>query len=411
MSLSQTWNNLLTRFYTGIYQNFANWQAKNIINNTDYSSIPETQSTYFTCIKVLGETMGKFSCVLFDKTPQGKVKLVDNPLYNLLMYAPNTYMNTFTFWSTLEYHRDRFGNAYALITRDANGIPTSLDIIHPSNIFSIVIEKGIMYYSIKDIGSPVNAENILHFKGISEDGLFGLSPVDALRQQLNMMGSAYTTIENHYKNNIVSPKYIKSTLQSSNPKVLEEQMNKINETNAAPENAGKWTQLPPNTELIQQDLNLVDIQYIESIKFSANQICALFGLSPIVIGDYTASKFNNIEQIQLNFKVNTVQTMTKIYENELNYKLLTSKQRIEGNVIEFDTNLLIEYDANTKLNLMKGLFDKGVLSPNQIAIEFNYPTFPEGDGHYIPTNNYTSIEDLNQNIQDLKNNTNNNGTN
>ena len=68
--------------------------------------------TYFTCLKILSETIGKLSLKMYQDTEKGVIKAKTNEIYNILRLRPNPYMTSSVFWATIERNRNHFGNAY-----------------------------------------------------------------------------------------------------------------------------------------------------------------------------------------------------------------------------------------------------------------------------------------------------------
>lgn len=67
-------------------------------------------------VSLRSELFASFPKDIFKITPEGREPVAD-PLYKLLAYTPNPYMNAFTFWELINSRLDLTGNAYAFITR------------------------------------------------------------------------------------------------------------------------------------------------------------------------------------------------------------------------------------------------------------------------------------------------------
>ena len=75
-----------------------------------------SEATYFACMKVLSEAIGKLPLKLQKYTERNGVEVArKHELYNILHNRPNPYMTASTFWSTVEYNRNHYGNAYVWI--------------------------------------------------------------------------------------------------------------------------------------------------------------------------------------------------------------------------------------------------------------------------------------------------------
>ena len=74
--------------------------------------------TYFTCLKMLSETLGKMPVKFYQQTERGIEEAGANAAYNLLRTRPNPQMTPTTFWGTVENNRNHYGNAYVWIQRE-----------------------------------------------------------------------------------------------------------------------------------------------------------------------------------------------------------------------------------------------------------------------------------------------------
>lgn len=75
-----------------------------------------------------------------------------------------------------------YGNAYAIINRNGGAKPISFDIIDPTLVSTSLGEDGKVYYETGE--RTYQSKEILHFVGLSYDGLIGKSPITACRKQL-----------------------------------------------------------------------------------------------------------------------------------------------------------------------------------------------------------------------------------
>ena len=108
MGLVSRIKNWLTPKNNDEYSNLLKWLG--IDKDTPKDLLSET--TYFTCIKLLSETIGKLPLKYRQDTENGIKKAKPNDVYTLLRTRPNPYMTPTTFWSTVEMNRCHYGNAY-----------------------------------------------------------------------------------------------------------------------------------------------------------------------------------------------------------------------------------------------------------------------------------------------------------
>jgi len=364
-------------------------------------SLAENISTVYTSCKILAEDVGSFPLNIYENTDDGgKVVVKDDYRYSLLHYNPNAYTSSNTFFSTLEYIRNLKGNSFAFIHRNKKGLVTNLEILHPSHIVGFNIKNNELYYKYQENENSkeiiINANDILHFKSLSNDGIWGINPIEKLRMNLSTTYKAFTTIDKFYDNNATSPKALRTIVpEGINPKEWQNKVADFTAKYGGFNNAGKVVTLPPFTELQDITLNFADAEFIATIRFNADQIASLYRVPPHLVGNFESSKFNNLEQLQLNYKINTIRPILRMYRQEMESKLLTTEERIKGISIEFNTNALVETDAKTRIDNMKNLFGMGSMTPNQICKMEGFPAYEGGDEHFLLTQ-LMSVEQYNK---------------
>ena len=357
-------------------------------------------ATVHTCIKILGETLGKLPVSTYVNDPnKGKVPDKDHYLYDLLHYSPNNFTSSSAFFTALEVNRGYDGNAYARIHRNAGGKILRFTILNPSLVVANTEVNGEVYYKVyrepnSDKYETVNSMDILHFRMITRDGINGINNIEALRLNLSTTWEALGTIDQYYQNNAVNPKAIKSIVSGANQKAMLEALEVLKKDYHGSKKAGQIIALPPNTEIQELQMNPIDAAFMEMIRFNRSQTAALFGVPEWMVGDTQSSKYNNIEQTNLGFKANTMSPVTRMYRQELEYKCLTTEERKKGESIEFNLMAMIETDHKTRLEGYRILSNIGAITPNKIAMLEGLETYEGGNDHYIQTN-MMSVENYN----------------
>lgn len=364
----------------------------NQFNDKDAPSI----SSVYTCIKVLGDTLSRLPLNVYQETAGvGKTIEKEDYRYPLLHYQPNYFTTSQTFISTLEWHRNLKGNAFAKIIRNPDTARVEmLQIIPPSIVTGYNIVDNKLYYQLeyederdKPIKEVVIADDMLHFKMISSNGIMGVNPIEALRKNLSVNWKGLTTIDTFYTNNAVTPKALKSMIPDAayRPRV-KEGIEDFMSNYAGPTNAGQMIVLPEYTEVQDLTMSLVDAEFLETIKFNTNQISALYGVPYHMVGELTASKWSNVQQMALDFKLTTLDNIARMYRQEFESKLLSMEERLGGKSIEFNFMAYLESSPDERIKSYKDLFSVGAIEPNEIRIREGYPVYPEGSKKYVPSN-------------------------
>ena len=365
------------------------------------------ETTYFTCLKVLSETMGKIPLKLYQEDESGG--RVRAPTADILLYRPNSVMTPSTFWSTMEANCQHYGNAYAWIQRDyskglkTGKIQTKAYWIMKSDCVIVYMDdagvfgdRGRLYYKFtnpQDSESAVfRQEDVLHIKNwLSWDGVVGISVRDILKSTIEGAGYSQRYLEKLYQSGLTASSVLQYTgdLDEKLRQRLEKQYNDLL---TGANNAGKVVALPLGMKLEPLTYTLADAQYMELKKYSALQIAAAFGVKPNQINDYEKSSYSNSESQQLSFLVDTMMYRLNQYEQEINYKCLTDKQREDRYVYKFNEKVLLRANMETQMQSITSAVQNGIYTPNEGRHLLDLPSKHGGDvlivnGNYVPLTN------------------------
>lgn len=357
-----------------------------------------SEVTYFTCLKMLGETLGKLPVKFYQDTENGIVKAKRNIAYQVLGLRPNPYMTSSVFWATVENNRNHFGNAYVWC-RYSGGTLKDLWVMPSDYVQVYQDDKGyfgeknkIWYvYSDKNTGKQYTfkSDDVLHFKtSTSFDGITGLPVKEVLKNTVTGGLESQRFMNNLYATGLTG----KAVLQYTGD-LKEESIQKllkgIEEFANGSKNAGKMIPIPLGFTLTPLNIKLTDSQFFELKKYSALQIAGAFGIKPNQINDYEKSSYSNSEMQQLSFYVDTLQFILKQYEEEITYKLLTTREISEGFFFKFNERAILRADMKTQIDTLSSAVNNGIYKPNEARAYLDMPIAEGGDqlivnGNYIP---------------------------
>ncbi len=366
------------------------------------------ETTYFTCLKVLSETMGKLPLKLYmEDESGGRVRAKSNDETDVILNRPNPYMTPSTLWSTMEANCQHYGNSYAWIQRKTikNGRYGGIRVIQglwPMRSDAVTVymddagifgDKGKLYYQFDN---PQSGEtyvfdqmDVLHIKTwLTWDGIMGKSVRDILKSEIMGAGYSQKYLEKLYESGLTASSVLQYT-GDLDEKLRKKLQDKYNDLLSGAKNAGKVVPLPVGMTLQPLQYKLADAQFIELKKYSALQIAAAFGVKPNQINDYEKSSYANSETQQLAFLVDTMLHRLAIYEQEINFKLLTKEQRAEGSLYKFNEKVILRANAETQMKSLTSAVNNGIYTPNEARHMLDLPSKEGGDvlivnGNYVP---------------------------
>ena len=357
------------------------------LSGTDESVLSE--ATYFACMKVLTESIGKLPFKLLSYNDRnGVITARDHPLYSVIHDRPNPYMTATTFWGAMEYNRNHYGNAYALIS--GAGEKTKLWIL-PSDAVTVWYDNARILKDVPDIyyiysggGKQYRfaSEEVIHLKGSNSlDGVLGISVQDQLKMTIQGNVKAQRLVNKMYESGFTAKAVLQYTGSLSDDNVKE--FVRGIETYAKGDLKGEGIEnvipIPLGANLMPLNVKLADNQFIEVKQYTALQIASAFGIKPYQIGDYTKSSYASAEAQQLSFYVETLLYIIKQYEEEVTYKLLTREETLNGLHAKFNVSVILRADLTTQINALSQGVNSFIYTPNEARAKLDLEAKEGGD--------------------------------
>lgn len=384
-------------------------QSQELLEWLGISSTPKklvSEVTYFTCLKMLSETLGKMPLKFYQETDKGIQKVKSNRAHMLLKTRPNALMTPSTFWATVEQNRNHYGNAFVWIRRKfkREKYGGSYEIqdfwIMPSNDVQILIDdqgvfggKGRLWYLYTDKYSAeqyiLKSDDVMHFKtSYSFDGITGLPVREILKATVEGGLESQSFMNNLYKSGLTAKAVLEYTgdLNEESKKRL---VKGFEEFANGSKNSGKIIPVPLGMKLVPLDIKLTDSQFFELKKFNALQIAGAFGIKPNQINNYEKSSYANSEMQQLSFYVDTELFILKQYEEELNHKTLDKDEVKAEKFYKFNEKVILRTDSKSQMESLSKAVNNGIYTPNEARNYLDMPSKDGGDvlvmnGNYIP---------------------------
>lgn len=365
-----------------------------------------SEVTYFTCLKMLSETLAKMPIKYYQKTDKGIMEAEETETSGLLTRRPNPFMTPTIFWNTVELNRNHYGNAYVyvrkkMVRKKYGGKFKVLDlwIMRPDCVQIVVDDaglfagKGELWYVYTDSMTSMQyvfgTGDVMHFKtSFSFDGITGVPVQKILKETVDGASASQDYLNRMYENGLTAKAALEYTgeLDAGRQKQLRAA---FEEFGSGVKNVGRILPVPLGMKVVPLDIKLTDSQFFELKKYTALQIAAAFGVKPNQINDYSKSSYANSEMQQLSFYVDTELFVIKQYEEEINYKMLTEKEREEGFYYKFNEKVLFRTDSKTQMEYLVDAVGGSIMMANEARRKLDLPDAEGGDmlqanGNIIP---------------------------
>ncbi|WP_078382867.1 phage portal protein [Sutcliffiella halmapala] len=369
------------------------------------SKIPSnklSEVTYFTCLRLLSESVSKLPLKMYQDTEMGTRQVHNHPLIKLLKIRPNPYMTPSTFWGTVEINRNHYGNSYVYINSDLNGVkdlwilPTEQVQVWIDNA-GIFKTKNAIWYIYTDAKSSkmykFRHDEIMHFKtSVSLDGIMGLAIKDILKVSIENAQHNGSYLNNYYKNGLMGKAVVHYT-GDLDLKAGRKMAARIEDFASGTKNAGKIIPLPFGFSLQPLNISMADAQFLEISKYTALQIAGAFGIKPSMINNYDKGNYANVEMQQHDFYINTLLAIIKPYEEETSFKLISEEEIESGHRLNYNTNVILRADFKTQMEGLAKAVGSGLKSPNESRRMLGLPQ-KEGGDELIVNGTFIKLKDV-----------------
>jgi len=345
-------------------------------------------SAFYACVMVLAETIAQLPLILYERSGNKKDRAIARNLYYLLHDAPNDFQTSFDWRLGLTVDVCLEGAGYSFINRSA----TTNEILEllPLRANRVQVKQNKDYsiwYVFTDsdgVEIPLRQDQVFRLNGLTFDGVKGLSILDYQRETIGM---AISTNKNSAKSFSNGAKL--SGILSHPTRLKDEEVSKrIRESwdsAFSGDDAYKTALLEEGMTWQQVSMTNKDAQYLESRKFSIEEIARIFRMPPHKIGHLEKSTNNNIEHQGLEFVTDTMMPWFKRWEQSIARDLIGKDNR-KKYFAEFLVDGLMRGDSAARASFYQTMIQNAVYSPNEVRRKENENPYKGGDVYFRPMN-------------------------
>jgi len=348
-----------------------------------------TFSAVYAAVRIISETIASIPLNVYQADGETRVKAVGHPVQDLLAKAPNSVSSTFTFREAMASNLVLHGNAYAKIEMNAAGRPTALIPLNPMKVEVKVVDGEKVY--VFDKKHTYLDYEMLHFVGLSFNGLTGKSPLSMAREAVAIGLAAQEYGARFYSNGANAGGVITAPgrLNTEVVKRLRESWNRAQSGNS---NSHSTAILEEGMKYEKIGLDPEAAQFLQSRKFQVNEIARIFRIPPSYLADLENSSTRaNTEQQAIQFVRDCITPYVRRMEVELNRKLFRED---EPNLYAYFTmEGLMRGDQKARYEAYATARQWGWLSVNDIRDLENLNPVEGGDIYLQPLNMVQSGQD------------------
>ncbi len=347
-----------------------------------------TYSTIFQAVSVIAGDVSQLPVFLIRRDGDNRDRATKHPAYRLMRRRPNDVMTAQTFKMTLMCHALLWGNGYALIERDAAGRPTSLFPLLPDRTWPEVVDGQLIYKSrINNKEEKFPPVDILHIKGLSLDGIAGLSVITLARNSWGLGLAAEQSGGSFFKNNSQPSGVLEVPGKLSVP-AADRMRESWNSKHAGSHNAMKLAVMEEGAKFNPISMSNKDSQWIEARQFQRVEVASWFNLPPWKLGADVATSYASLEVQAQAYLNQALMRWLVTWEEELADKLLTEREKLaDSHEFKFNTKSLLRGDLKSRNESYQIARMGGWMNANDIlAAEDENGIGTDGDEYWRPAN-------------------------
>ena len=343
-------------------------------------------ATYYACMQIRCNAFAKLPIKIKQYKGRGSITIRDSDLNVLLQTRPNRFTSAHDLKFATEFQRVEFGDAFWYMDYNGHGKLRGLHILDSRRVQIYIDDKGIigeknavyyLYHDAKHGEMAFSEEEICHFKNFSTDGIVGTPLKKYLFDCIDSELYAGKMLKEKYKSGLQNPIIVQYIGELSSEK--ENKIQKKFASLGGAKNAGKVIPIAPDFKVEQLETKLVNSQFFELQGLNARNIANAFGVKSFQLNDMERSTYSNIETQNLAFYTDTLLNVLTVYEQEIDWKILTTDQREKGWYVKVNVDAILRADSKTRAEQHQIEIASGTLTPAEAREQEDRPYIPGTD--------------------------------
>lgn len=354
-------------------------------------------------VKKISETLASLPFDLFVKTENGSEPAEDHPVRYLIRSEPSPYMSAYDFRRAL-FASACFGDAFAKIHRNGIGRPKKLEIM-TGNVSVHQKDNGEVFYKWDWTRGSKNGSEVLmpfeviHLKGITLNGIAGLSVLSVHKDTLGMAIGANKYGNAFFANNASIDKVVTTPagVTSQQATALQKKIDAV----SGVKKTGSALVLDGGMDIKTIGLSPEDSMLNQTRGFQVNETSRLFGVPVHILQNMDRATFNSIELMTTLFVTLCLRPWAVCAEQEFFIKLLTSSEKMSDRYF-FRHNFegLLRGDTAARSSFYASAILNGYMTRNEVREKENMNTIEGLDKPLVPVNMSIVGEDGSVEAQD-----------
>lgn len=325
----------------------------------------------FSSVSLVSSSVGSLPLMVYRRLDAGdRERAANHRTWRMLHDQFNDELSADEGWEMTQAHLLLWGNAFHFKLRDNPlDLVDGLWPIQPRRVQVTRLSTGEKRFVLDgNLSETYTEHDILHYRGLSIDGLVGLSPVQETREALGV-----AVAQQEFQGKFLDA--------GGKPGVLLKHPNQLSPEAARRLERSFDNAQPGSAKLLEEGLEaekwtmpLEDAQFLESMQFSDLRVAQMFNLPPHFLGAKTGDSltYANTEQQGIDFVTYTLRRWLVRIEKAIRRdpSIFVQGDRFFA---EFLTDALQRADIKTRYEAYKLGIDAGFLAVDEVRERENLP--------------------------------------
>ena len=326
----------------------------------------------WAAVQLVAGAVGSLPLHVYRTQPDGtRIETPKHPIARLLD-SPNAFMDGGELLEVAMGHLLLWGNAFLLKVKTGDKV-TELWPVSPHRVKVDKDKSGAPYYVLDGTKGPFTSRDFVHIRGLSFDGLVGLSPIQMARQGLGTYAAVEKYAGKFWANN-ATPGGVLTHPSRLSPDAAERLRAQWQASHGGTGNASRVAILEEGMKFEPMSIPLEDAQMVQQMELSTLNVARLFQIPAHML------------QTNANGSSLTYTTTAMEYEHFVRFTLRRWLARVEKSLmrdpdllstnglgsqfsLQFDTTDLTRGDTKTIADINLALFNAGIVTRDEVRAD------------------------------------------
>lgn len=231
---------------------------------------------------------------------------------------------------------------------------------------------------------PLAIDEVVWFRNFNPlEEFAGLSPVAPLRMSVDMGYDALKSNRNLFKRGILMNNIMFQAADSTTDEEIADFEKRLQKRFAGPDNAHR-PMVAAGIEPKNLGLNPKDMEHINTLRWSLEDVCRIYGVPKPLLSDLERATYSNIDAAERIFWRNTIVPQLQFLQEEINERFV--KQFGDDLVAQFDLSEIeaLQPDVNAVWERLRQNVGSGLMTINEARTDMSLEPVPWGDSWWAP---------------------------